>query len=417
MAMGTSAEAPDRATKQAKAGSAADKEWLTAIKVEVEGRRRPRTLLRAWFFRANCLVFEHQIGKWRIAFDLQRTHAGVELSVLGRRETAQRFLRRILVTSGRLVASPSERHILATWCPGVRAEDVARDVLVEMLWLAHRPNRQDFKSQMADTGYRPIRTYWWDAVPNFGDLVGPALVGLITGRDVVNIKGATSSGSVLYTAGSVFGLIRSPGSLIWGSGVIAPLSDSKVEYLRTRQPRAIHAVRGRHTRTELVNKLGWKVPEVFGDPALLYPKFYEPTPGRASSRRTVLVPHYIHKDLFDDGQLPEDVHVVNVGQGPEAVIDEIANADYCISSSLHGLIIAQAYGVPWTWLRIEDTPTVGDRFKFQDFFSCLDCSRISQHSIASAEVRSLDIAALARRAYRPPDRLDNGDLLSAFPDL
>lgn len=47
-------------------------------------------------------------------------------------------------------------------------------------------------------------------------------------------------------------------------------------------------------------------------------------------------------------------------------IDEIAQSDMVISSALHGIILAEAYGVPTVYLK--DTE-INQDFKFDDYYS------------------------------------------------
>jgi hypothetical protein len=179
-------------------------------------------------------------------------------------------------------------------------------------------------------------------------------------------------------------------------------------------PESILAVRGKLTRSELKSRLGWKVPPVFGDPAILLPRFFAPHAADSSSGKVAVVPHWNHKHLF---QRPSDdqIKIVDVEQGMEAVVSDIANASHCISTSLHGVIVAQAYGVPWVWLRIGDNPLVGDRFKFEDFFSMFDRDAVSEHDVQEADVQQLDFNQLALKATLPRARSNFDDLLDAFP--
>ena len=50
------------------------------------------------------------------------------------------------------------------------------------------------------------------------------------------------------------------------------------------------------------------------------------------------------------------------------MIDKICSCRYIISSSLHGLILSDAYGIPNLWIRISDRVKGGD-CKFLDYFS------------------------------------------------
>jgi len=51
-------------------------------------------------------------------------------------------------------------------------------------------------------------------------------------------------------------------------------------------------------------------------------------------------------------------------------IDEICSCDFVISSSLHGLIIAEAYGIPSQWVEF-GTYVDGWEFKYYDFYESI----------------------------------------------
>ena len=52
----------------------------------------------------------------------------------------------------------------------------------------------------------------------------------------------------------------------------------------------------------------------------------------------------------------------------EEVVEEVVACDCIVSSSLHGIICADAFGVPAFWLQVSDKPK-GDGFKYLDYFS------------------------------------------------
>jgi hypothetical protein len=124
------------------------------------------------------------------------------------------------------------------------------------------------------------------------------------------------------------------------------------------------AVRGPLTRLRAL-ECGASCPEIYGDPALLLPRFYSP---RAAARvRLGVVPHYFDKPrIAAHWRPPQGCALIDIQQGIERVIDEIACCDRILSSSLHGLIVAHAYGVPAMWVKFGDT-LLGDGSKFRDY--------------------------------------------------
>lgn len=262
-----------------------------------------------------------------------------------------------------------------------------------------------------------VNTTWWTRRANFGDLFGPILVHTITGRPVVHHRYADTDRRPLYTVGSVLTFRDVPGSTVWGSGLIRPLTAGEERAMREWTRPRIHAVRGRLTRHELVERLGWDVPEVYGDPALLAPRLMPPA-NRSGGGRPVVIPHGVHEDLFRDRpDLLDVVTPVSPSQGPQAVIDRVAGASHVLASSLHGVLTAHAFGVPWTWLRITDQPLLGDEFKFEDFFTGIEREEVARLDVTQGELTPEVLRDGTRRARRPRDHHDLDRLLDAFPEL
>lgn len=277
-----------------------------------------------------------------------------------------------------------------------------------------------------------VNLLWWDDRSNFGDAVGPWLVRRISGLKPVNGWRRGLDVPPLAAVGSTASWLEQDGTQVWGAGLMRALDAAAVERLATLRGIRIHAVRGKLTAAELRSQLGWTVPEIYGDPALLLPRFLPVRDGQPSQGKVAVVPHLDHRgvlgaagcgagDQDPDAQDPENhgpdarVHVVDARQGMEQVVREIAGARACISSSLHGIIVAQAYGVPWTWVRISDAVIAGDTFKFRDFFSTIQESEVSRVDVTAAQAGELDPILLARTATLPRLRISLEALLEAFP--
>ena len=260
-----------------------------------------------------------------------------------------------------------------------------------------------------------IRLYWWAKKTNFGDLIGPWLVEMMTGRPTANIRHQKDKSGItgLATAGSLIHSLDRPGLEIWGSGSICALKADHIRSLADREPARIHAVRGWKTFKELT-KLGWTAPRVFGDPASLLPRFYAPKRRDDVKGKVALVPHYMHTALFA-GLTDESFHTVEVQDQPDAVVDQIASARAVLSTSLHGVIVAQAYGVPWVWLRIRDAALLGGDFKFEDYFTTIDRDGVRVATLDPGAITDLNIRAVSEFAFLPKAKLTFDDLLEAFP--
>ena len=64
----------------------------------------------------------------------------------------------------------------------------------------------------------------------------------------------------------------------------------------------------------------------------------------------------------------EGVKVINVlGEDVNSFVDQILECEVILSSSLHGIICGDAYGVPSYWIKLSDD-VLGNGFKFKDYF-------------------------------------------------
>ncbi len=215
----------------------------------------------------------------------------------------------------------------------------------------------------------PIRLFWWSEPflmgkpkENFGDLLGKYLVEKIADTSVVFVNPRKWHFKdyfepIYATAGSILAHVNRH-CVVWGSGII--LKDQVVK------PATFLAVRGPQTRKRLLEQ-GYKVPEVYGDPALLLPLYYNPP----IEKKYILgiVPHYNDFKAVQQGyQNSKDVLIIDLMTNDvEATTDLFLSCERIVSSSLHGLIVAHAYGIPAVWVQFSDK-LFGDGIKFRDYF-------------------------------------------------
>lgn len=255
---------------------------------------------------------------------------------------------------------------------------------------------------------------YWDGVENMGDSIGPYIITKITNRPVVNIMDTGISGFV--SVGSILHLIDRKNMIVIGSGFIDKPSLDVQRNLMKFKPKVL-TVRGEGTAKELYN-LGLRLhnSDALGDPALMLPKLYSPTLCQGSNNKVGIVPHYIHKQLFIKNYGADKV-VIDVQRDVESVVDQISSVRVCISTSLHGLILAQAYNVPWVWLEIIDDNLTGNDFKFNDFFSMLDMDKVDNHIQVRAEnIAELDFSEIASKSCLPKPKYNVDKMFEVFID-
>ncbi|WP_067148365.1 polysaccharide pyruvyl transferase family protein [Pseudotamlana agarivorans] len=214
-----------------------------------------------------------------------------------------------------------------------------------------------------------IRLFWWNEVKiqnkskeNYGDLLGAYLVEKISKKEVVWVRPKDFSilnhfQPIYATIGSILTHVNKK-CVVWGSGIISkdyPIK--KAKFL---------AVRGPQTRQFLVNQ-GYEVPKVYGDPALLLPDYFFP---KVSKKYKIgVVPHYDDYAVVKKWFLSENNIVVLdlMTNNVEETTIRFLECEAIVSSSLHGIIVAHAYGIPAVWQRFSDK-LFGDDIKFQDYF-------------------------------------------------
>jgi pyruvyltransferase len=198
-----------------------------------------------------------------------------------------------------------------------------------------------------------IRAFWWD-VKNFGDQFTPILLRKLLPGWRAELAAPDDRGK-LVGCGSIACYAR-PGDIVWGTGWHKPWR--RVDWNGVQAT----CVRGPLTREMIDN---CDVPEIYGDPGMLLPRIYSPKVEKEF--KCGIVPHYVEFIAGDHpAPAPYDV-VIDLRRAPHLVIQQMLACERIASSSLHGVIVAEAYGLPTSWHRWSDR-IIGGRFKFDDYF-------------------------------------------------
>ncbi|MBW9203961.1 polysaccharide pyruvyl transferase family protein [Bacteroidales bacterium SW292] len=147
--------------------------------------------------------------------------------------------------------------------------------------------------------------------------------------------------------------------IIWGTGMAQKSFIPKGgKFLMTRG----------YLSRKVVEDAGFHVQSTLcGDPALLLPRLFYPN--THTEYKTGIVCHNAdYEYLKSRWEGLNNINIIHLrGSNVEKVINEICSCSFIYSSSLHGLIVSHAYGIPALWF--EHTRLTGDRFKFYDYFS------------------------------------------------
>lgn len=215
------------------------------------------------------------------------------------------------------------------------------------------------------------------------------------------VSGATypySASSLAYylhlknylVVGSTIDLRQTGNVIVWGAGIID--ENRRI----TLPPRKILAVRGPKTRDCLL-KQGIECPEVYGDPALLIPYHYKPN--SIKKYKYGIIPHKINNDFVKELTIENvpvnkrsDVLIIDMSnyESWTEIPDMICSCNTIISGSLHGLIVAEAYGIPNVWAEF-GKPLIGGHFKFHDFFQSIHRDREKPVTIHPGELPRKEI--------------------------
>ena len=245
--------------------------------------------------------------------------------------------------------------------------------------------------------------FWWErpcGSPNIGDHLSLVIVRETLALQGRRLKEWKPCGSRLLGIGSSMHFAQT-NDCIWGTGVNGNVPDEGMAF----EDLDVRAVRGPLTRERLLGR-GIDCPEIYGDPALLTPQFLPEASlmGDREHDRTdcIVVPHY----LDDAGTYAGfEEYVCSPRQFPTTFLRRLLEGRKIVSSSLHGLVLAEAYGRPAVFY---DVGAGRSRLKYDDYYR--GTGRPRYPAASSIE------EAMTMEAPPPPDlgSISTG-LLRAFP--
>lgn len=204
-----------------------------------------------------------------------------------------------------------------------------------------------------------MKIYYWKEKKNFGDLIASHLLKRFAGLDST---WSPAKDSELVLMGSVLEHLPEDWSgVVAGAGKLHEKTKLKLNNAK------ILALRGPLTAK------GIKGDFVLGDPGLLADELV-PLPEKKYNLG--LVPHWTDRELeLNPTFLKYNPKIIRVSDDPLKVISEIGQCRKIVSSSLHGIILADAFAIP---RRVEIAPRMlshphqeGGLFKWKDYMASI----------------------------------------------
>lgn len=196
-------------------------------------------------------------------------------------------------------------------------------------------------------------------IRNFGDEMTPQIIKSIWGRQC---EWADPTECEMAGAGSIIEMLQERAQdnpvKIWGSGFLYDGPDLGQTNLD------IYAVRGRLSQYRVAPKR--KI--ALGDPGILASLAFHPD--RKITHKVGVVYHYndTETDFIKSLKDNPKVKLISPLQHPERVVSDIVSCELILSSSLHGLIVADSFKVPNYWIPLREYERKGD-YKFKDYYS------------------------------------------------
>lgn len=196
----------------------------------------------------------------------------------------------------------------------------------------------------------------WLNGQNFGDYLSMVIVGEISRKE--KTLRVVKNGQKLLALGSILHFAKN-NDIIWGSGVNGKMKEERHRFNNLD----VRMVRGPLTE-EFLKKKGINVPHVFGDPALLLPHLFPKFKAKPIKNKIIIIPNYNELGLLTD-KIPDGIKLVSPLGYWKRILNEILSSELVLSSSLHGIILAEAFDVPVRFVMPIGGETI---FKYRDYY-------------------------------------------------
>lgn len=254
-----------------------------------------------------------------------------------------------------------------------------------------------------------MKVYWYECGQKHGNL-GDKLTPLLLDYFSVPFEWSPPEKAALFGIGSILHkLPHNYQGVVWSTGSI---SGGEVHELSAAR---VLALRGKLTLAQV--KCRERDTICLGDGGLLAYLFFRPC---RKHFKLGVIPHYTQAGEPVFAELAENPNItcIDICDEPRSVIQQIGECEHIVSSSLHGLIVADSLGVPNRWIDIAtDVPTIqGNGFKFRDYYSIFNIEN-PQPELLRQETTLDALLPLFEEYQRPSIDERKAQLLENFRDV
>lgn len=221
-----------------------------------------------------------------------------------------------------------------------------------------------------------VKLFWWKGkeYPNLGDELSRLILERMFN---LNVQFSTLHGADILSVGSILGMALNHEAVPKRTKPLHVVGSGAMHQLERREfPDCMrfHSVRGAVTKSALGSLETNSV--TLGDPGLLCSDLYSPSRMQGNGKIALI----LHHSRLEDSSWRErfahlPIRFLDIRtEDYDGFVQKMTECDIVLSESLHGLILADAYGIPNTWLSFGRLHS-GGNYKFFDYFSTVgrDC--------------------------------------------
>lgn len=238
-----------------------------------------------------------------------------------------------------------------------------------------------------------VKAYWWREVPNFGDALAPLLLERFADIkpewDTISHASVASVGSILEHIPPLWD------GVILGSGMLHEDSRLQIHQMTSGITAKILALRGPLTARCVSGNYA------LGDPGILADELV----GVQDKQWDLgILPHFLDDELVPRfmALMPPatTIKIINPGDDVLTVLREIGACRRMVTSSLHGMIVSDGFGIPRRVEICQKNAKDGGDFKFRDYCASIQSPWEPGKMMEASRFRVEDVKFAVYDAYR-----------------